>query len=225
MRYPISFTVGFKKNKLPGMLIAIEGIDGSGKTTQALELVKQLKKKKIKAIYTKEPTDEPTGLLIRQVLSGKVKVPPLSLQYLFCADRGVHQLELEKYLEKGYVVITDRYFWSAIAYASSDLKGDTDYYMAAFSILSMYRQFMAPNFTFFIDVPFDVAYERISGSAKHSEIYDKKEKLLKIEKAYKVLTKKFSTEFTMIKGERSVDEINTDLVARIEKLAKKKIQK
>ena len=225
MQYPISFSVGFKKNKLPGMLIAIEGIDGSGKTTQALELVKALKKKKYKAIYTKEPTDEPTGLLIRQVLSGKVKVPPLSLQYLFCADRGVHQLELEKYLKKGYIVITDRYFWSAIAYVSSDQAGDTDYYMAAFSVLSMYKQFMAPNFTFFLDLPFKDAFARISKSSKHNEIYDKKEKLLKIEKAYKVLTRKFPSEFTVVDANRPVVDLQKDLLARIEKIAQKKYGK
>ncbi len=115
MRYPVNFSVGFKKHKSKGLLIAIEGMDGSGKTTQAQRLVEELKKKKIKAIYTKEPTDEPTGKMIRQILSGELKVPPLSLQYLFCADRGVHQVELEKLLEKGYVVVTDRYFWSAVA--------------------------------------------------------------------------------------------------------------
>lgn len=222
MKYPVSFSISFKKNKLPGMLIAVEGIDGSGKTTQAKELVKLLKKAGYKALYTKEPTDEPTGKLIREVLSGRVKVPPLSLQYLFCADRGVHQWELEKYLSKGYIVVTDRYFWSAVAYSISDLQGNPDYYMAAFSILSMYHQFMTPNFTFFLDVSVDTAHGRISGSEKHSEIYDKAEKLVKIKSAYERLIKKFPTEFTIVDGEGTIENILSDLNKRLVKLASKK---
>ena len=221
MRYPISYSISFKKNKLPGILIALEGIDGSGKTTQAQELVKRLKKEKHKVIYTKEPTDEPTGKLIRQVLSGEIKVPPLSLQYLFSADRGVHQLELEKYLSKGYIVITDRYFWSAVAYGISDLQGEPDYYMAAFSILSMYHQFMAPNFTFFLDVSVDEAFKRISKSSKHSEIYDKKDKLVKIKNAYDLLIKKFEKEFVVVNGENDIDKVQEDLIAEVIDVVKK----
>lgn len=220
MRYPVSFSVSFKKHKSKGLLIAIEGMDGSGKTTQAQRLVEELKKKKIKAIYTKEPTDEPTGKMIRQILSGELKVPPLSLQYLFCADRGVHQVELEKLLEKGYVVVTDRYFWSAVAYGISDLEGKPDYYMASFSILSMYNQFLSPDYTFYLDVSVDEAFKRIKKSAKHGEIYDKKDKLIKIQKGYEVLVKKYPTEFIRVNGEQGIDELLSDLVKRVSKKIK-----
>ena len=220
MRYPVSFSVDFKKHKSKGLLIAIEGMDGSGKTTQAQRLVEELKKKKIKAIYTKEPTDEPTGKMIRQILSGELKVPPLSLQYLFCADRGVHQVELEKLLEKGYVIVTDRYFWSAVAYGISDLDGKPDYYMAAFSILSMYNQFLSPDYTFYLDVSVEEAYKRIKKSTKHGEIYDKKDKLVKIKKGYEVLVKKYPTEFTRVNGEQTIDDLLSDLVKRVSKKIK-----
>jgi len=220
MRYPVNFSVGFKKHKYPGLLIAIEGMDGSGKTTQAQRLVDELKKKKVKAIYTKEPTDEPTGKLIRQILSGEIKVPPLSLQYLFCADRGVHQLELEKLLSKGYVIVTDRYFWSAVAYGISDLDGKPDYYMAAFSILSMYNQFLSPDYTFYLDVSVDEAYKRIKKSEKHGEIYDKKDKLVKIQKGYEVLVKKYPSEFIRVDGKREVEALLEDLVKRVSRKIK-----
>jgi len=220
MRYPVNFSVSFKKHKSPGLLIAIEGMDGSGKTTQAQRIVEELKKKKIKAIYTKEPTDEPTGKMIRQILSGEIKVPPLSLQYLFCADRGVHQVEIEKLLSKGYVIVTDRYFWSAVAYGISDLDGKPDYYMAAFSILSMYNQFLSPDYTFYLDVSVNEAYKRIKKSAKHGEIYDKKDKLIKIQKGYEVLIEKYKTEFTRVNGEREVEVLLDDLVKRISKKIK-----
>jgi len=175
---------------------------------------------KVKAIYTKEPTDEPTGKMIRQILSGELKVPPLSLQYLFCADRGVHQVELEKLLSKGYVIVTDRYFWSAVAYGISDLDGKPDYYMAAFSILSMYNQFLSPDYTFYLDVSVDEAYKRIKKSAKHGEIYDKKDKLVKIQKGYEVLVKKYPSEFTRVDGEKSVDELLSNLVKRVSRKLK-----
>lgn len=220
MRYPVSFSVSFKKHKYPGLLIAIEGMDGSGKTTQAEHLVKELKKKKIKALYTKEPTDEPTGKFIRQILSGEIKVPPLTLQYMFCADRAVHQIELERYLKKGYVIVTDRYFWSAVAYGISDMDGKPDYYMASFSILSMYNQFLSPDYTFYLDVSVDEAHRRLSKSHKHVEIYDRREKLVKIQKGYEMLLKKYPTEFTRVEADKTIEKLTEDLVKRVSKKIK-----
>ncbi|MCL4354555.1 dTMP kinase [Patescibacteria group bacterium] len=222
MKHHVSFDIEFKKNKLPGKLIAIEGIDGSGKTTQAQLVVDLLKKQGYKAIYTKEPTDEPIGKFIReQILSGKVKVPPISIQYMFSADRAVHQVELEEYLKKGYIIITDRYFWSAIAYGISDLKGKADYYLSALSILSFYHRFLTPDYTFFLNIRAKEAAKRIGTSEKHKEIYDDATKLVKIKKAYDLLIKRFSKEFVLISAEQSIENVSEDILKKIKKLTKK----
>src|SRR5260370_10263990 len=122
MKHNVNFDIEFRKNSFPGKFIAIEGSDGSGKTTQAKKLVAQLKKAGYKALYTHEPTNEPTGEFIKKVLLGKLVVPPVALQYLFGADRAVHLEQVQKFLEQGYLVVTDRYFWSSVAYAVSDME-------------------------------------------------------------------------------------------------------
>lgn len=214
MKYPVKFEIGFKKHKNKGKLIALEGNEGSGKTTQAKDLVVELKKQKIKAVYTKEPTNSPIGQMIQQVLFGELKVPPISLQYLFCADRAIHQEEVEKYLEKGYVVVTDRYFWSAIAYGMAKMNKSADYYSVAYSILSFYDQFISPDITFFLDVDVDVAFKRISKSEKHNSIFDKRNTMSEVGDTYAKLIKKFPEEFAVIDANKAQSEVLAELLEK-----------
>ena len=106
------------------MYIAFEGIDGSGKTTQAKILKKYLEEKNKNVVLTKEPTQEPPiGSIVHDFLKGKIKLPAVSIQYLFAADREIQQKELiEPTLQKGDVVISDRCFWSSVAYGILDKK-------------------------------------------------------------------------------------------------------
>ena len=121
MIYPISFNLELRKNAYPGKLVVIEGIDGSGKTTQAKELVKRLNKNNINAAYTKEPTDMVIGQFIREkILTGQITLHPVASQYLFNADRVMHMEKIEALLAKGMIVVMDRYFWSAVAYSIAD---------------------------------------------------------------------------------------------------------
>ncbi len=220
MKYPVNFEIGFRKHKYPGKLIAFEGIDGSGKTTQAQRLVEKLKKKTKKIIYTKEPTDNQIGKITRKILAGEFRVPPLSLQYLFCADRAMHQEELEQYLKKGYIIITDRYFWSAVAYGMSDLKGTPDFYLTAFSILSFYDRFISPDYTFFLDIKVEDSLKRIGKSAKHTEIYDNKEKLVRIRSSYKKLISRFEKEFVVVDANKPVEQLTDELASLVLKKIK-----
>lgn len=215
MKYPVNFELEFQRHSYPGRLIAIEGIDGSGKTTQSHKLVEALQKNNINAIYTKEPTDHETGKLIRKVLSREVAMPPISLQYLFSADRGIHEIEIEKLLREGNVIITDRYFWSSVAYGVADLNGSIDFYVTAFSILSFYHRFIVPDITFFLDIPAETAYERIKESHDHKEIYDNRGKLVKIKDSYDKLIGRFKEEFTLVDGARSVEEISKELFEKV----------
>lgn len=215
MKYNVNFDIEFTGNSYGGLFVAIEGIDGSGKTTQAELVVKKLKEEGYKVIYTKEPTDEPTGKFIRKILSGELKLPAVSLQYLFGADRAVHLEEIKKLLQKKYIVVTDRYFWSSVAYGVADMKQITDFYLTAFSLLSFYHRFMVPDISFFLDVSADAAYKRIEGSEKHKDIYDDPEKLPMIKNSYEYLMKKFKDKFTIIDGERSIEAVTEELVKKI----------
>lgn len=220
MKYNISFDIDFKRNKNKGLFIALDGLDGSGKTTQAHMLVDRLKQEGHNAVYTKEPTDEPTGKLIRSILSGEVKVPAASWQYLFVADRVVHLEEVEKWLSQGKIVVTDRYFWSSVAYGVADRGFKGDFYLVALSVLSCYHQFLIPDLNFYLSITPEIGMKRINANRAEKEIYEKKSKLLEIEKGYKMLLKKFPKEFTIIDGARDIDSVHEDLYKMVLKKIK-----
>lgn len=220
-KYHIKFDLDFKRNPYKGKLIAIEGIDGSGKTTQAKELKKILKKNGNGVFFTKNPTDGEIGQFIRQILAGKKHFSPVSFQYLFVADRAYQQTELADKLKKGHMVITDRYFWSSVAYGAEDRgidfsKGKSaDVLLSAFGILSTYYQFMVPDVTFYLKISPETALKRISADRDSKDIYDQKSKLKNIAAGYEWLIKKFPEEFTILDGERPVEEITKDILKRI----------
>lgn len=217
MKHKVSFELELKQNPYKGLLVALEGIDGSGKTTQVARLVEKLRKKGLAVINTTEPTTEPTGQFIRKILSGQMHVPPVALQYLFSADRAVHQEEIKKDLEKGTIVISDRYFWSSVAYGITDMNGDGDHLLVAYSILSLYHQFIVPDVTFYLSVQVDETLSRLA-EKKEKELYENREKLTKVKRAYEdYLIGTFSDYFTVINGEDDKDRVTEELVSIIEK--------
>jgi dTMP kinase len=100
----------------PGFLIAIEGIDGAGKTTRAKVLQESLSKRGFRAVYTREPTNGKWGTLLRNSAeTGRLSIEE-ELE-LFLKDRREHVNEfILPHLRDGFVVIVDRYYFSTAAY-------------------------------------------------------------------------------------------------------------
>lgn len=222
MKHHIEFDISFKRNSYPGKFIVLEGIEASGKTTQA----NLLSKKFPEAFHTKNPTDGEIGTFIRQrVLGGHSDIPPVAYQYLFAADREIQQQEIIGYLKQGKTVISDRYFWSAITYGIADREGlDYDNWenvsLVALSLLSMYYQFIVPDLTIYLDVSLEESLRRLKGSTKHTEIYDNHETNVKVKKGYEWLIEKFPEEITVVDGNNNEDEIARELISLIEKIEK-----
>lgn len=220
MKQHVSFDIDFKRNTYPGKFIVLEGIEASGKTTQ----VKRLGEKFPEAILTKNPTDSKIGRLIREdVLGGSSKIPPVAYQYLFAADREIQQEEIINYLKAGKTVISDRYFWSSVAYGIADREGmDFEDWenvsLVAFSILSMYHQFVLPDLTVYLDISLDESLKRMQGSEKHTEIYDNPEMNVKIQKGYKWLLEKFPQEFKVVDANRSEEEVTAQIIELVESI-------
>jgi dTMP kinase len=101
-----------------GVLIALEGIDGSGKTTQALSLAAALARMGRRVLFTQEPTFGPAGRRLRDYLAGKKRHLTAQEELdLFQADRREHVADtIRPALERGWIVITDRYYYSSAAY-------------------------------------------------------------------------------------------------------------
>jgi dTMP kinase len=101
-----------------GVLIALEGVDGAGKTTQALGLAATLARFGRRVLCTQEPTFGPDGRRLREYLSGKQRyLSALDELALFQADRREHvEKTIQPALRRGWLIITDRYYYSSAAY-------------------------------------------------------------------------------------------------------------
>jgi dTMP kinase len=213
MQHHISFDLQFTTNTYPGRYYAVEGIDGSGKTTQVQKLAEYFEAQGKEVFITKEPTNGIIGNLIHQVLSEKIAMPAVSLQYLFCADRGVHlEQTIIPALKEGKVILSDRSLWSAVAYGIADLglsQNEKERILVAYNLLSMYGGFLIPDKTILLKVPVETALERVDTRGQELTIYEKKEKLEKIEKEYEWLAGKFGECITMVDGdhEKTVEEV------------------
>ncbi len=205
MVYHLKFDLSFTRNTYSGKYYAFEGIDGSGKSTQAALLTEYFEKMGKTVLRTKEPTDGAIGVLIRKILNKELVVPAISLQYLFCADRAVHLEEVViPALKKGSIVISDRSLWSAITYGLVDQgvpEAEKEHLLVAQNVMSMYGGFLIPDRTFLLDMPYEEALQRVEGRQQQHNIYDKSEKLKKIRQEYIWLTRKFSEAFIVIEGD------------------------
>lgn len=100
-----------------GPLIAFEGIDGSGKSTQIRRLAERLAARGVPHVVTFEPTRGPMGQRIREIArSGDAVAPEQELAW-FMADRAEHVRDvIEPSCARGDWVLTDRYYLSTVAY-------------------------------------------------------------------------------------------------------------
>jgi dTMP kinase len=229
MKYKVDFEIELKRNPHKGIYIAVEGIDGAGKTVQAKALSNYFRKKGKKVIQTREPRKEGfIGELIRRVLTGEVKIPPKALQYLFTTDRVIHHEEvILPALREGKIVVSDRSLWSAIVYGILDRSKEYDYktsdqLLIAQSIISMYHQFTVPDFTFYLNISLNEAMRRIEQKQKgeKKEIYEEREKVEEVRKGYEWLVKKFRGKIIKIDGQQSIEDVTKEMVGIITKAKK-----
>jgi dTMP kinase len=139
-----------------GIFICIEGIDGSGKTTQAHRLVETLTRHAHNAVYTTEPSKGVYGEIIRKnILNGDNRVPPIVEATLFAVDRVDHvEKEILPLLESGKIVVCDRYIYSSIAYQGA-AGLDVDW------IKEINRHAVKPHLAVYIDATPEAVIQRI----------------------------------------------------------------
>jgi len=155
------------------MFIVFEGVDGSGKSTHARLLADWLRGRGKGVFLTMEPTEGRIGQLIRDVLSGKIKVDPKTLALLFCADRVEHVNQIREALDKGDIVISDRYYHSTVAYQAAqgvDRKW----------LLELNSFAPEPDIVVFLDLDPAAGEKR----ARSGEIFERKEFLAKVRAEY-----------------------------------------
>ena len=193
-----------KKNPYPGKFIVFDSLDGSGQSTQAKLLAEALKKVGKKTHITKEPTSYLIGGLIKSQLTHDWRSSQVCLQLLFCADRAYHlEKEIVPLLKRGINVISDRYFFSTLAYGNLEIK-DLDW------LIKINEKFLLPDITFFLKVSPKVCLQRIKKDRFEVTLFEKEKILKKVWQNYEKLVKKFPNIF-VINGERSIEEVAKEI--------------
>jgi len=186
------------------MFIAFEGLDGSGSSTQSKLLAERLEKNGHAVLKTKEPTrDTHIGKIIREILQYKWKVSPRTLQLLFTADRSEHlKNTIEPALKNGQVVVTDRYFFSTIAYGAMDVEIDW--------LKTLCKYFRIPDITFLFKLDPQTCIKRIAGRGSDYELFEKAEKLEKIWTNYEKVVEDYEN-FYIIDASKTIEEISDEI--------------
>ena len=143
---------------MQGKFITLEGIEGSGKSTNLVTIKSILDQYKIDYVFTREPGGGPLGPNLRKLLLDKDQsISPSVEMLLMMADRRDHVDNLiNPNLDKGIWVISDRYLDSTIAYQGGGRQLDID----LITSLSASLKLPTPDFTLLFDLPVDVALER-----------------------------------------------------------------
>lgn len=163
---------------MAGCFIALEGLDGSGTTTQRSLLARALREGGHDVVETWEPTDGPIGALLRRFLSGAASLDPATVALLFAADRVEHQrTTIQPSLTSGAVVVSDRYLLSSLAYQSLDLPLDW--------VATVNRWATPPDVTVFLDVPPEVCFARLAARGQPAEHYERLDRLEAVAQAYR----------------------------------------
>ena len=189
---------------MDGKFIVFEGIDKSGKETQAKMLYDHLHSKGIPIIYTEEPSPKNAiGRLIKNWLVGKATVTsPESITLLYTADRYEHLKKvIIPALNVGKNVICDRYFYSTIAYESAIFGMDKEW------ILKLHENVKKPDVVIFIDIDPEVSLKRKRDAP--NDRLEKAELLQKVRSVYKDLANQ--EKFYVVNGDRSKEEIFRDV--------------
>ncbi|HEY8039674.1 MAG TPA: dTMP kinase [Polyangiaceae bacterium] len=206
----------------PGRFVVLEGIDGSGTTTQVARLADRLRAARVAVRSTREPSDGPVGTLVRQVLTGRVVVPGgrapgwATMALLFAADRMDHvESEIEPFVAQGGIVISDRYDASSLAYQS--VSSGAEAKEAVEWIRTLNRYVRRPDLTVVLDLPPDVAADRRMHRGEAAQLYEQNEVQRALAAFYRDLARHMPNDrIVVIDAGGGVDEVHARIWAAYE---------
>jgi len=194
-----------------GNLITFEGIEGCGKSTQINKVYNFLKKKKINCIKTREPGGTKLAEKIRKLIINDLanNEDNLTELLLLFAARSNHFLKIQKYLNKGYIVLCDRYIDSTYAYQHYEQGQSIKLINFLQTLIDKKNK---PKLTFFIDIPVEVSKIRVRSRGKLDR-FDKYglKKLNKLRNSFVKLSKKHNR-IININGKKKEEEIRDEII-------------
>jgi dTMP kinase len=190
-----------------GLFIVIEGIDGTGKSTQAKRLAEWFRNQGRDVVLSREPTDGPWGAKVRASAATGRLAPEEELEY-FLNDRRQHVDELiNPAIAAGKVVILDRYYFSTMAYQSargfdpSEIRARNE----AFAPI--------PDLLLILDLDIDLALNRIGARGDTANEFEKRENLEHCRNVFLSLSQEPFTRVIPTGG--SLDEVTGRIIAEV----------
>ena len=181
-----------------GRIIALEGIDQSGKRTQTRLLANELKKEGAKVSTISFPIyKSPSGRQIQRFLEGKQKYPAAALHMLYSLNRWENQGQIIKLTQNSDYVIADRYYPSNLGYGVS--RG-----LSLDWLQGLDRGLPTASLVIVLDVPVHSSFARKS---RGRDVHEKNRQLLvKVRRTYRTLAKKLG--WKMVDATRPVEEVH-----------------
>jgi len=191
--------------------VTFEGIDGSGKTTVSHLVMEKLRSRGHSVFLTKEPTTGWLGDVVRRGVEEDANA--ITEAFLFLADRSVHIPQIRSHLEKGDLVLCDRYADSTYAYQGARLVGVIPDPIRFLQNASR-EWLLSPDLTIFLRVSPELGMERIKDRPDKIRFEDLA-LLRQVAANYDRLAR--SRRFAVLDGARSADVVSDDAISTIEK--------
>ena len=190
--------------------IVFEGIDGAGTSTQ-IKLLAEKDSKRF--VTTAEPTSGETGKFLRRMLAGEFSVDEKTNAFLFAADRCEHiygKGGVVEQIEDGKIVLSDRYFFSSLAYQSVSCgKEIPELVNSAFPL---------PEILFYFQINPEISLGRVNARGEKKEIYETIEKQKKIAAQYDAVISEYEKpeknggmKIVRIDASKSIEEISEEI--------------
>jgi len=208
---------------IEGLFIVLEGVDGAGTTTHTRLLSAALGDRGLPVRTTREPSDGPIGVQIRQFLTGRLVVPGLqgprppswtTMALLFAADRMDHiESTILPNLNDGVTVISDRYYHSSVAYQSITGGGDAE---TVSWVKALNQHARKPDLTIVLDIPPEVSARRRTERNIGREIYDDGDLQSQLGMFYREIDQHFVGEkIVHVDSNRTRDEVAADVLRHV----------
>lgn len=196
------------------MFIVFEGLDGAGTSTQLQRMAHRLRSEGYRVRTTREPSDGPIGVLIRQALRGRVRetagasIAPEALALLFAADRIDHLRDVvEPALASGAVVLSDRYLHSSLAYQSVEC--DPEW------VVQINSRARDPDLVVHVEVAVETSVGRIFGRGDALERFEGSETLSAVAASYERAYRVRPSGLARVSGEGTIDEVHARIHAAV----------
>ena len=200
---------------MTGLFITFEGIEGSGKSTQMVLLIKKLTERGLPVLLTREPGGPPIAETIRSLLLDpeRREMLPETELLLYCASRAQHTGEwILPALKEGKTVLCDRYFDSTFAYQGAARAQKLDF----IRLLTDFATFSTvPHLTFLIDLPVVEGLSRI----KYRQLDRLEQEDIsfheRVRNEFLDLARIHSDRFVVLDGSLPIEDIHAKIYSRV----------